>query len=431
MPASPAVEPPGVKIVDRLQDLVALRRLRWLKHGASIAGIGDNRHRIVRPKLGDQQAEGRAQQRQLVGFVHRTGHVDQEDKIRLRLLRRSHVKALDRNMHQLGVGVPRRRHHADGGIERRFGAVRPLPVVGKIIDHLLDAHRIGLRQNSFLQRPPHEGVGRSVDVDREGRHRVLQRGLHGIGLEGLDAVAVFFRLRQNISRRMAPAWPRALAHTASRQPRLRVLAARRLPAPWRQAQPVQRRGSAVVQLRPCRPHSPVSPGRRQATARSSTRPSCIRRGLRHPGRPSCRGASASLIGLSCRLPAAASFSWQVRWWRRSCSTGGFSIADHRSRCAEQIRRRPHQFKSRISGDRQGDEAGKGRRGYHFLLHHLTPELPGSFGETRPRRQSLGGFRTFFRLESRNRRFQRAHAGCRVRRGNALVAQLHQFVDRQP
>ena len=87
------------------------------------------------------------------------------------------------------------------GVARR---VRTLPVIGEVVDHLLDADRVGLRQIAFLQRAPREGIGRRVDVDREGRDRVFGRRMDRIGLELLDAVAVFF-LRRRLVGTAAPA----------------------------------------------------------------------------------------------------------------------------------------------------------------------------------------------------------------------------------
>ena len=99
----------GRQIVDRRQDLCALRHLGRHQHGARLAGIGDDRHSVVGVELRHQQAEGGPQQRQLVRRVHRAGNVEQEDEVRLGLLGRLHVIALDRDMHELGVCVPRRR----------------------------------------------------------------------------------------------------------------------------------------------------------------------------------------------------------------------------------------------------------------------------------------------------------------------------------
>ena len=79
--------------------------------------------------------------------------------------------------------------------------VRTLPVIGEVVDHLLDADRVGLRQVAFLQRAPREGIGRGVDVDREGRDRVFGGGVDRIGLEFLDAVAVFLLRHRLVGRR--------------------------------------------------------------------------------------------------------------------------------------------------------------------------------------------------------------------------------------
>ena len=60
---------------------------------------------------------------------------------------------------------------------RRFG---PRPVIGEVVDHLLDAHAIGVRQLARLQRPAHEGIGGGIDIGREGRDRVGSTHLTGL-----------------------------------------------------------------------------------------------------------------------------------------------------------------------------------------------------------------------------------------------------------
>ena len=63
--------------------------------------------------------------------------------------------------------------------------------------------------------------------------------------------------------------------------------------------------------------------------------------------------------------------------------------------AERRRLFPQHVEGGVSGDRQGDEPGNGRRGDEFLLHDLAPELLCSLCETKPANRSLGDGRNIF------------------------------------
>ena len=136
-----------------------------------------------------QQPEGIAQKRQLVRRVHRPGRVDEEDKIGTRRLRcRRHI-ALDADPHQLRLGIPWRGHDGDIRLERRVQAVGCRVVVREVVDELLHANRVRGRQYTLVEPRPHEGVGRGVDVDGEGRDRLFGDDLDRVRVERLEAVA--------------------------------------------------------------------------------------------------------------------------------------------------------------------------------------------------------------------------------------------------
>ena len=73
--------------------------------------------------------------------------------------------------------------------KRHVGARRPRIVVGKVVDQLLDPHRVLLRQHAVVQRGAREGIGRRVDVDGEGRDRLLGRKMDRVGVDLLELVA--------------------------------------------------------------------------------------------------------------------------------------------------------------------------------------------------------------------------------------------------
>ena len=81
----------------------------------------------------------------------------------------------------------RRQCGPSGPAERRLaevGAARLRVVVAEVIDQLLAAHRVGRRALAILDEAAHVAVGRGVDVDREGRDRLL--------LDLGDAVGITF-----------------------------------------------------------------------------------------------------------------------------------------------------------------------------------------------------------------------------------------------
>ena len=45
----------------------------------------------------------------------------------------------------------------------------------EVVDQLLDAHRVGRRQRALVEEPADVRVRRGVDVDREGRERIVSR----------------------------------------------------------------------------------------------------------------------------------------------------------------------------------------------------------------------------------------------------------------
>ena len=151
MPSAPAVEPPAQRLSSARDDLGLVGRLGRLEHDAGRAGIGDDRHGVVGAELVDQQREGALEQRQLVGLVHRARGIEQEDEVARLVLGDRGLIALDADVEQLGLGVPRRRIDRDGRLERRLGDCRAGIVVVEIVDQLLDAHGVGGRDIALLE----------------------------------------------------------------------------------------------------------------------------------------------------------------------------------------------------------------------------------------------------------------------------------------
>ena len=226
-------------------------------------------------------------------------------------------------------GIPRRRHHRHRRLERLLGRVRARIVVGEVVDQLLDAHRIVLRQHAVVERRAHERIGRRVDVDREGGDRLLRRHLQRIGLDRLELVAALVVIA-------------GLRHRLGRDHRTRPMRrARRPSAPRRTARPRRTcRRAADRQATPW-------PVRRRALGRGqrrSRRLVHLRRRRRSSGGDRLSGATASraslaslscpstfasvVAGASCRLAAArpACRASAVDGW-----TGGTPIGSRVSR----------------------------------------------------------------------------------------------------
>lgn len=62
--------------------------------------------------------------------------------------------------------------------------------VGEVVDQLLQAHCILGRQAAVVEETAHVGVGASIDIDAESRHRLLGHCLHRAALDPLVLLAV-------------------------------------------------------------------------------------------------------------------------------------------------------------------------------------------------------------------------------------------------
>ncbi len=171
----------GMKRLDRAahrQFLIACRRRQ---HGAGRAGIDHHRNAVLRPQPVDQHVQRLAHQRQLVGRLHRARHVDQENEVRRWLVARRDVVALKPDMDDFLARRPGRGRHRDVRLERLVRRGRTLIAVVEIVEQLLHTHRVARRQRAVSEEAAHIGVGGGIDVDGEGRDRLLADALHRIG----------------------------------------------------------------------------------------------------------------------------------------------------------------------------------------------------------------------------------------------------------
>ncbi len=113
-----------------------------LQHFAGRARIDDDRDVVLIVHLVDQQLQGVDHQRQLVGLVHRAGHVEQECEVQRRAAVVGQVIALHGDPHQFASLAPRRRRDLHRGRKRHGFRIRQCVVVIEIVYQLLDPHRI-------------------------------------------------------------------------------------------------------------------------------------------------------------------------------------------------------------------------------------------------------------------------------------------------
>ena len=148
MPSAPAVEPPGVQAVERRDDLFLLAHRRGRQHLPGRARVHHDGHGVGGLQTTQQQLHGLLDQRQLVGVLHRAADVDQHHEVRVRPLARRQLVALDADVNQLAALAPGRVADDHRGLERLLARIRRGPGVVEVVDHLLDAHRILLRQHA-------------------------------------------------------------------------------------------------------------------------------------------------------------------------------------------------------------------------------------------------------------------------------------------
>src|SRR3954463_6847854 len=87
------------------------------------------------------------------------------------------------------ASLPRAWKDRDIGAERLRDIARRGVVVGEIVDQLLGPDRGRLRQDIPVQRGADEGIGGGVDIDREGRDRLLADQLERILRDRSELVA--------------------------------------------------------------------------------------------------------------------------------------------------------------------------------------------------------------------------------------------------
>jgi len=170
----------GVEVVDGGRDLLPPAARRGRQHHPVGTGINNDADAVLLGHLLHQHQHGLLEQGQLVRLVHGTGHVHQKDEVRRRQGGLVQILRLEADAYQLVARLPGTGAEFGGDGERllfRFGIV-----IGKIVDHLLDAHRAHRRQLAGGDQAADVAVGGGVHVDGEGGEGVVAHVDEGVVL---------------------------------------------------------------------------------------------------------------------------------------------------------------------------------------------------------------------------------------------------------
>ena len=191
----------GLEAVDGSEDLRLLVSGRGFEHDTGRARIGHEAQTVITIETPGQKAQRLLEQGQLVRRLHRARHIHQEHQVGRREIGLGHVPGADTDTQQSGGRVPRARADLGGGAEGHVPALRQRIGIAEVVDELFDPHRIGLRQAPLDQDAADVGIGTGIDVDAEGRHRLLQGALEGVVVEMGIALTIHRRRHHDTARR--------------------------------------------------------------------------------------------------------------------------------------------------------------------------------------------------------------------------------------
>ena len=160
----------GFEAPQRVENRGRVAAGRRRQDQAGVAGIDDDRDAILVGEIRRQHRQRGFDERQLARVDHRARHVDQEDEIARRDVRRVDAPRLKADERQAMRRVPRtvanRRRDRERLAVARVGVVE-----GEIVDQLLDPHRVLRRRLSEIQEAADVGVRGRIHVGRKGRQR--------------------------------------------------------------------------------------------------------------------------------------------------------------------------------------------------------------------------------------------------------------------
>ena len=165
-PASALVVPSGDRSSSAAEDPAAVPGGRGLQDDPGVGSVADDRDRVTRPELVDQDRQGALDQLQAVLPGHRARRVDDERECRVRALAARDVPGLDADPDQ-DLAVREERSRAAVGVDAEDAVFRGRVALVEGVDELLHADRGRVRQVAVVHVPPRDGVGRRVHVQRE------------------------------------------------------------------------------------------------------------------------------------------------------------------------------------------------------------------------------------------------------------------------
>ena len=172
--AGPAVgAAPGFQTLQRIQNFLRLITRGRRQHQAGRAGIYDDGHPVPPIELAHQHLHGFLHEGQLVLGLHRTGDIQQEHQIAGGTVFLHQLAALEPHAQQVVALIPGTGMQLHMGRKGMRALLWTGVVVLKIIDQLLYAHGIGGRALPILQESPHVAVRGGIDINGEGRQRML------------------------------------------------------------------------------------------------------------------------------------------------------------------------------------------------------------------------------------------------------------------
>ena len=171
------------------------------QHHARIARVNHEADAVRCGQLPGQEFQRGLHQRELVGVLHRAGYVHQEHEVRCRS-RALRLPALNPDMQQAGLRIPRGRRHFRNDSEGRRRIPRSRIGVVEIVDELFHAYRVLRRQAALVQHPPYVAVGTRIHVDAERRHRILGNAMHRVRVDLAVVLAIHGRRFERDHRRL-------------------------------------------------------------------------------------------------------------------------------------------------------------------------------------------------------------------------------------
>jgi len=195
----------SLKIIQGGDDLGFLISGGGWQHQSRCSGIDHDRYSILLPHVLHQQFHRFFHQWQLVGIIHRTGHVEQKDQIAGRRAGHIQVPALQADMHKVALLVPGADAHL--GIDAEGMLAFGLRIViAEIVDHFLGPDRVGGRKLILIEVATDGAIGSGIDVDGKGGQRLGERAVEDIGSNGAKLLGVPIFSRDQIGIGISSSW---------------------------------------------------------------------------------------------------------------------------------------------------------------------------------------------------------------------------------